>query len=954
MVFDNTSPDPFESLVPPQEESPPPPEAGSNPAPKANDQSIQASSAPTNQQSDPFEALVPQQQLGTWGVLKEAGRRGLAEGLTSAGQVLTPFEDRPVDQQEQDQVSQLLAQPISQGWSDPKWWASHIAHGAASSSPALATGAAGSMLGSEAGPIGTLVGGAGGYALGTAIQTVAPAYQRARADGLSHDDAVDRAIKETGIASAFAGGMGLAPGASIFGTTVEGAVKRPLSEALAQIFGVQPSLGIAQQEATKLSQGKGNITPEEAAQSYAEQASSGAALVGGHTLVSGRNHLSGYGKSDKEATQKTAIPEDKPEEQPLQSQPSIIDEGTSKNIPGNIGESRQETEYSTREDPFEALVPKDQDKVQNHQDDQDSVASTSLENQTTKHDIDPLGYYSQALDAAQDLKQNKGTPQQMIAQLKKAGVKDAEIDATGLNQFLDGKKIVSKDDIVQHLQDNRIAVNETTYERDNDFEDVARQNLENWKSEINNSSELSEVSERHNIFLDSTSAFYPIKDFLHEQGVPIDEKVSDNFDLLDAIREAGGNIATYEVPIWSDHHGQWFVVEAPNGNTILLPQREGGESEVFDSKKSALEFLQRSASEAAEDQIHEDQDTQLQYYKDQERLNGGFKDNTKWADHSLDPENPTYRETVLHLPSDNGKTQFQSGHFAQPNIIGHMMSSMVKDSEGNRVFNVDQIQSDWGQKLRDKGVRDDAKVVELRRLVEEANKRENNANLSLEEYSKLEAPFHSPDFDRTKWRNEGETPEARRAAEIMHEWTNAKNEQQRLRAELETAEASAPGNPLVNTTDQWVNTTLRRAITQAVESGADKIAIPSGDTVLSYNPGDTEGMRGFYDKIVPKNLKNILRKLDPKSPDPEHVGKLVTPTEGEKGNGFTLFPITDAVRAKVRNEGQQMFASGGAVKKKVEIKETRKDILSDLKLARRYKVKPLERALTRELRGLSV
>jgi hypothetical protein len=196
---------------------------------------------------------------------------------------------------------------------------------------------------------------------------------------------------------------------------------------------------------------------------------------------------------------------------------------------------------------------------------------------------------------------------------------------------------------------------------------------------------------------------------------------------------------------------------------------------------------------------------------------------------------------VLSLPKEDGKPAlFEKGHFPEPNIIGHMMSSMNKH-EGKPVFTLDQIQSDWGQKLRDGGVRD-----------------------------------------------------------------------------------AAPGHPLVNTTDQWTNTTLRRALRIAVEADADFIAIPHGDTVLSYNPGDEAGMQGFYgsrtsEGIVPKNLRKLLEKIDKDSAKPFKVTELETPS-GMKGygdsggkfdknnTGFTVFPITEKVKRSVVEEGQQMFA----------------------------------------------
>ncbi|MBK8772836.1 MAG: hypothetical protein IPM06_20730 [Rhizobiales bacterium] len=106
----------------------------------------------------------------------------------------------------------------------------------------------------------------------------------------------------------------------------------------------------------------------------------------------------------------------------------------------------------------------------------------------------------------------------------------------------------------------------------------------------------------------------------------------------------------------------------------------------------------------------------------------GYESDAKWQSYSLDPSNPTYRETVLHIapekrggidltdfetgvdrgPSTDPRAGpvFQSGHFPEPNITGHMMTSMTRH-EGKPVYTIDQIQSDWGQKLRDGGVRDE-------------------------------------------------------------------------------------------------------------------------------------------------------------------------------------------------------------------------------------------------------
>jgi len=562
-------------------------------------------------------------------------------------------------------------------------------------------------------------------------------------------------------------------------------------------------------------------------------------------------------------------------------------------------------------------------------------------------DQDTLGYYSHALEVARDLKQSRGTPEQMLAQLKSAGVKDAEIEATGLRGFLDGKKSITRDEIVAHLEANRVGLRESNYGFDRS----------------------------------GTTA-------------------ADTFARL----------MDYDINAETTRSGQ--------GMFDIIEQLKGREIDIPNSSAVGYKFPDGSIIRITEDQ----------WAVEGQR-------STKWSSYSIDPSNPTYRETVLHLPDTEKRlyawewfdpaTQrsatydteenarraappgavvqpketmtlnagFRSGHFPEPNIIGHMMTSMVKH-EGQPVYLIDQIQSDWGQKLRDGGVRDEGKIARLRSEIEalkisqEAQEALYQRNYNLDEaISKLVYEL----------RNGFDGPNTKSALAELTKMKNLEPQQAseiaRLRAELETAQAATPGNPLVNTTDQWTTTTLRRALRQAAEADAAYIAIPSGDTVLSYNPGDEGGMRGFYgatqvrsadeynklkadlkdaeweynqalasqtevrkrnaerttpnsatelktarkdvddtaakvdaifkrlkviekasdrliDGIVPKNLRKILEKLDKDSAKPIKVDELETPS-GMKGNGFTLFPLTPKIKADVMERGQAMFAFGG-------------------------------------------
>lgn len=220
------------------------------------------------------EPLQPEAE--TPGYLATAGQaalHGALAGGTSVGQTLTgPFKDRQATE-DNSYIAQTLQTPITKGWSDPRWWITQIVHGAAASSPSLAAGAVGSL----AGPWGA----AGGFALGSMIQELAPAYQEARAAGMDHDAAVTRAIEQTGVAGAFGAVMGYIPGLSAFGRDAEGALKRPVSEALAQIAVTMPALGAGQQVATGALQGQ-MPTAEELGTGYAANVGLGAGLLGLH------------------------------------------------------------------------------------------------------------------------------------------------------------------------------------------------------------------------------------------------------------------------------------------------------------------------------------------------------------------------------------------------------------------------------------------------------------------------------------------------------------------------------------------------------------------------------------------------------------------------------------------------------------------------------------------------
>ena len=644
-------------------------------------------------------------------------------------------------------------------------------------------------------------------------------------------------------------------------------------------------------------------------------------------------------------------------------------------------------------------VPEDQQIVRFGSGQQNSQTLFAMRDadtgQSMRRELDTLGYYSHALEVARGLKQAKGTPEQMLAQLKSAGVKQAEIEATGLDKFFE-EKGRPRAEISPPLGDQREAMSAWPLGEGKEAT-VHLSSVESWldkakipytveRSQSNSASLGPSISTYYKV--DTPSGKKTIRVSDHHYVAPdggldlriggdADDAIAQIHRLVgkDVPREVGDRLSATKAsadvsnqakdadrwqslkPGFRDQIERWLrknggeqlignpsaMLEAKQYLNVLdkdhairdliknhsqpkkpaqfldgktsvtrdeiaahLEQNRVGVNEVLRERGNApstREARYLAARDLAENNglsWHDMAPSEQRAYLDE--VDTG--DKTKWAGHSLDPSNPTYRETVLHLPvekraledmdfgfdehvrsTDPRKTLlFRSGHFPEPNIIGHMMTSMTKH-EGKPVYTIDQIQSDWGQKLRDGGVRDEAKIAELKKQLEQTPK---PTEAEFDAWQELLPKSHS----------------GRGWADQMP----AMQERNRIFAELRTAEASAPGHPLVNTTDQWTTTTLRRAIRQAAEADAEYIAIPSGATVLSYNPGNTHGMQEFYGKIVPKNLKNILGKLDKDSPAPQRIETLDTPTSGAKGKGFTIFPLTEKVKASVKEDGQALFA----------------------------------------------
>lgn len=439
-------------------------------------------------------------------------------------------------------------------------------------------------------------------------------------------------------------------------------------------------------------------------------------------------------------------------------------------------------------------------------------------------EVDPLGYYSKALEEAKALPQERGTPEQFTAMLRKAGVKESEIAATGLGKFLgdkiaSGQNSVTKAEIVDYLANNRVSLKENVRSRNRDHIVAMQEKLKSlW-------------DQRENLY---------------------------------------------------DNPGTHF---------------QRGESGDFTPEEATEHARLSGEIEALQDQIHR-ADSRVRNY------------GPKWAKYSLDPANPTYQETVLHLgptprqqeidariaeinrekdeidsdrrrypqlesehiarldalteeykqlnqeEASQAREVFRDSHWDEPNIVAHARTQITNDAKGRKVFNIDELQSGWGQKLREGGARDAAKIADLEKRINENTQQMQGMLVGGDALFMAGVPMLHParhsevaghlakintdglgysSNRRVFALNELAVQIRAKAPELFEQiatWIDAyqhlSQENNRLRAELGNAKSAATGHPLINTTDQWVTTAMRRLIKQAVDAGADGISLTPG------------------------------------------------------------------------------------------------------------------------------
>jgi hypothetical protein len=233
-----------------------------------------------------------------------------------------------------------------------------------------------------------------------------------------------------------------------------------------------------------------------------------------------------------------------------------------------------------------------------------------------------------------------------------------------------------------------------------------------------------------------------------------------------------------------------FYTDNPNHESIAALEGEYGKK-FNDWYMRKLAYREKNPDENLYNWGAEENDAlqaELKQKRDALRQAGENVDSAGTPHHEyyMLPGGENYREIMLKHGGDDVKFKGVEGHLGgEPNVLTHLLMKDRKDTEGNRLLHLDELQSDWAQTGRQKG---------------------------------FAGPIDEDRYQDLAWHLDN-SPEDEAEFEEM---------KKKIRG-VSTA-------PYVTKTDDWVDLGLKRAMMEAAKGGHNKLAWSPGDVVADrYN-----------------------------------------------------------------------------------------------------------------------
>lgn len=536
-------------------------------------------------------------------------------------------------------------------------------------------------------------------------------------------------------------------------------------------------------------------------------------------------------------------------------------------------------------------------------------------------------FYSNAEYALNKIQQPKGTPEQFKAMLLKNGAKQDELDWMGWDEFVKDKKSLTKDEIQNWIDENKVEVKEVVKKSiinenytSNEFTPEAQQKYDqliNYERRFNKIEDL--YNELYQFEISPEVQDRKRNEVEEKERILKEESGFDNiYDVYDAKNNMQFDYENYQ-NITKDEgntkYSQYTIPGGKNYKEVLL----------------ALPVVKRSMP-----------------FNEYLKL---YRERFPKSD-STDEDVKGYYNRGINVP-DSGKLTtksegFMSSHFEEPNIAVHLRINEFTTKDGKRALNIEEVQSDWAQKGKKEGFsqprwtpKEEVRIRELEQPRSYSNpltaeeQKEYTELLNKKEKGGLpDMPFKKTD----QWVGLGMKWALRYAAENGFDvvtWTTGETQADRYDLSKSINEVTAYGNKGIyelhiqpkqgqmigydnipeNKLEDYIGKELAKKVIehQNSEEGKKNPAYFSG---LDLKVGG-EGMKSFYDQIIPSWVNKYTKKWNAKTSTTEiittpEIQSGINTETGELSEAKTIpvhsIEITPEMKESVLG-GQPMFKS---------------------------------------------
>ena len=497
-------------------------------------------------------------------------------------------------------------------------------------------------------------------------------------------------------------------------------------------------------------------------------------------------------------------------------------------------------------------------------------------------DVSDIGFYSEVTRAVDALPMDKGSASQMRAMIAKTpGVKPEEMAWIGLDDFLRGKKSVTKSEVQEYVQANQVQLEEVV------------------RADEGVEQEVSYLKRRYEMMVNGEGDYAQMPPSLREERA---SAMLDNIEAMEADRVVGRpKFADYTLPGGENNREVLLTLpetRAYDGERYLELQRKDFDGKLNDPDEVAeLYRLADAAKDARKNKF----------------TGGHFEESNVLAHMRLNDRTSPNGDRILFIE------EIQSDWHQKGRDEGYQKSGEVTQESAKEFFGI--TDDDWSQMTPDTRqsyvdeINEGGQHIEQgkRGQVPDAPLKKTWHEMSFRRVARMAA---EEGYDAIAWtpgKMQAERYDLSKRVDAL-EYTPLENGQYKIEiTDSDLAEVTLPNDGIFEASD------LAHFIGKEI---ADKIVSGEGKKLLGRERATDfryllkgvdlqvggEGMKGFYDQM----LKTYAAKWGKKFGAKVGVSGINTDQPRRNQPVWTL-PVTKKMRDSIMSKGIPTFAVGGAV-----------------------------------------